>query len=244
MAFETIWDGRYRDEKKNQNTKEYENFDCYSSLKLQSKEKLKSLDDEISDGLKTTTKNEEDTVAQKFIRHFMQIQNEINETKLSQSIRSSINSNENLDDYVVNVVDSSLTLQENPMPPPLLNRNYQEARYKTELCLHFRERNFCPHGTRCLFAHGLEELRPYRGRHPKHKTQHCKAFHEQGFCNYGYRCSYIHSESPRTIEYIKRLNRRAQIVRRNRFNKQIRMNNQNCNRYLMTQWNEESFSNI
>ncbi|KAH9511787.1 uncharacterized protein LOC124493136 [Dermatophagoides farinae] len=116
---------------------------------------------------------------------------------------------------------------------PLHNRNYQEARYKTELCLHYRERNFCPHGQRCLFAHGLEELRPYRGRHPKHKTQRCKAFHEHGFCNYGYRCSYIHSESPRTIEYIKKLNHRAQIVKRNRMNLQIRnMRKQPSNQHL------------
>lgn len=100
--------------------------------------------------------------------------------------------------------------------PPYGNINYQEARYKTELCLHYREKNYCPHGRKCLFAHGLQELRPYRGRHPKYKTQQCKAFHEEGFCYYGYRCSYIHSESPSTIEYIKNLNHRGQIAKRNR----------------------------
>lgn len=89
---------------------------------------------------------------------------------------------------------------------PVNNRNYQEARYKTELCLHFRENDTCPHGTRCLFAHGLAELRPYKGRHPKHKTQLCRSFHETGFCNYGYRCSYIHLESPETIKYLRSLN--------------------------------------
>ena len=101
----------------------------------------------------------------------------------------------------------------NPIPP-VNNRNYQEARYKTELCLHYRDLNACPHGSRCLFAHGLSELRPYRGRHPKHKTQRCKSFHETGFCNYGYRCSYIHLESPRTIEHIKQLNDMAQLSRK------------------------------
>lgn len=86
------------------------------------------------------------------------------------------------------------------------NKNYQAARYKTELCLHFREHNTCPHGDMCLFAHGLSELRPYRGRHPKHKTQPCRSFHQTGFCNYGYRCSYIHLESPETIKYLRGLN--------------------------------------
>lgn len=108
-----------------------------------------------------------------------------------------------------------------------IDPNYQEARYKTEICLHYRERNSCPHGQRCLFAHGLEELRPYRGRHPKHKTEKCEAFHRDGYCNYGYRCSYIHSESPRTISYIKRINRRAQAIKRNRstrFNRRSRRN--------------------
>ena len=112
-----------------------------------------------------------------------------------------------------------------PRPvPPVNNRNYQEARYKTELCLHFREKNACPHGARCLFAHGLNELRPYRGRHPKHKTQPCKSFHETGYCNYGYRCSYIHLESPRTIRYIKSLNDVAQQSRK--FQKRSLVNNQ------------------
>ncbi|KAH9425515.1 hypothetical protein DERP_006124 [Dermatophagoides pteronyssinus] len=120
------------------------------------------------------------------------------------------------------ITATTTTMDNNNQRLPINNRNYQEARYKTELCLHYRERNFCPHGQRCLFAHGLEELRPYRGRHPKHKTQRCKAFHENGFCNYGYRCSYIHSESPRTIDYIKKLNHRAQLFKRNRMNQQIR----------------------
>lgn len=98
------------------------------------------------------------------------------------------------------------------------NLNYQEARYKTELCLHFRESNTCPHNTNCLFAHGLSELRPYRGRHPKHKTQKCKAFHEEGYCNYGYRCSYIHSESPNTINQLKKINNLGQENKRKRLN--------------------------
>jgi len=77
--------------------------------------------------------------------------------------------------------------------PPIHNKNYQESRYKTELCRHWQESGTCPHGMQCLFAHGLNELKPFRGRHRKYKTQLCKAFHSEGFCSFGPRCSYIHS---------------------------------------------------
>jgi len=77
--------------------------------------------------------------------------------------------------------------------PPINNKNYQESRYKTELCRHWQENGTCPHGLQCLFAHGLNELKPFRGRHRKYKTQLCKAFHSDGFCSFGPRCSYIHS---------------------------------------------------
>lgn len=81
---------------------------------------------------------------------------------------------------------------ETPVVPPTNNYNYQESRYKTELCRHWEETGTCPHGLQCLFAHGLFELRPFRGRHKKFKTQMCKAFHSTGFCSFGNRCSYIH----------------------------------------------------
>ena len=77
--------------------------------------------------------------------------------------------------------------------PPIHNKNYQESRYKTELCRHWQESGACPHGLQCLFAHGISELKPFRGRHKKYKTQLCKAFHADGFCSFGPRCSYIHS---------------------------------------------------
>jgi len=77
--------------------------------------------------------------------------------------------------------------------PPIHNKNYQESRYKTELCRHWQESGTCPHGLQCLFAHGIDELKPFRGRHKKYKTQLCKAFHADGFCSFGPRCSYIHS---------------------------------------------------
>jgi hypothetical protein len=77
---------------------------------------------------------------------------------------------------------------------PIHNRNFQESRYKTELCRHYEESGDCPHGQQCLYAHGQQELVPFRGRHRKFKTQLCKAFHCEGFCSFGPRCSYIHSK--------------------------------------------------
>jgi hypothetical protein len=83
---------------------------------------------------------------------------------------------------------------------PIHNRNFQESRYKTELCRHYEELGDCPHGQQCLYAHGQQELIPFRGRHRKFKTQLCKAFHCEGFCSFGPRCSYIHSKpDPETI---------------------------------------------
>jgi len=86
----------------------------------------------------------------------------------------------------------SSTSSESTVVPPIHNKNYQESRYKTELCRHWEEKGTCPHGLQCLFAHGLAELKPFRGRHRKFKTQMCKAFHSTGFCSFGTRCSYIH----------------------------------------------------
>lgn len=150
-----------------------------------------------------------------------------NESSASSVISTgSESANSSLMNYVgKNNIDSMMNLSGNSRRSNRLlafpfneNLNYQEARYKTELCLHFRESNTCPHNNNCLFAHGLSELRPYRGRHPKHKTQKCKAFHEEGYCNYGYRCSYIHSESPNTIHYIKKINHRGQVDKKRRLN--------------------------
>ena len=112
-------------------------------------------------------------------------------------------------------VSSRHNPQQNVRP---VQRNFQEARYKTELCLHYRERNACPHGAGCLFAHGLSELRPYRGRHPRHKTQPCRQFHQNAFCNYGYRCAFIHTETPGTLRYLRSINESENHARNQRIN--------------------------
>ena len=80
------------------------------------------------------------------------------------------------------------------LPPPINNRLYQESRYKTELCRQYEEMSVCEYGDRCLFAHGIEDLRPLPNRHPKFKTEKCSAYHEYGFCSFGPRCSFIHEK--------------------------------------------------
>uniref|UniRef100_A0A8C5DU10 mRNA decay activator protein ZFP36 n=1 Tax=Gouania willdenowi TaxID=441366 RepID=A0A8C5DU10_GOUWI len=66
------------------------------------------------------------------------------------------------------------------------------TRYKTELCRTFEENGTCKYGTKCQFAHGVEELRGL-SRHPKYKTEPCRTFHTIGFCPYGARCHFIHN---------------------------------------------------
>lgn len=65
--------------------------------------------------------------------------------------------------------------------------------YKTELCKHFTENGACRYGSKCQFAHGMDELRGVL-RHPKYKTTRCKAFIQTGKCMYGARCRFIHTD--------------------------------------------------
>lgn len=66
------------------------------------------------------------------------------------------------------------------------------SRYKTELCRSFTENGLCKYGSKCQFAHGIEELRDLN-RHPKYKTEPCRTFHTIGFCPYGIRCHFVHN---------------------------------------------------
>lgn len=67
--------------------------------------------------------------------------------------------------------------------------------YKTELCRSWQETGSCRYGSKCQFAHGMEELRPVL-RHPKYKTEICRTFHTLGTCPYGTRCRFIHNRDP------------------------------------------------
>ncbi|XP_062872950.1 mRNA decay activator protein ZFP36L1 [Trichomycterus rosablanca] len=74
----------------------------------------------------------------------------------------------------------------------LLSSSTTSSRYKTELCRTFSERGVCKYGSKCQFAHGVDELRGIN-RHPKYKTEPCRTFHSIGFCPYGIRCHFVHN---------------------------------------------------
>ena len=65
---------------------------------------------------------------------------------------------------------------------------------QTELCRSWEEFGTCRYGTKCQFAHSLDELRPVQ-RHPKYKTEVCRTFATTGTCPYGTRCRFIHQSA-------------------------------------------------
>lgn len=66
------------------------------------------------------------------------------------------------------------------------------AKYKTEMCKNFQLTGKCKFGSRCCFAHGLEELRQKTQLGKSYKLKVCKNYHELGYCKYGQRCQYVH----------------------------------------------------
>ena len=88
--------------------------------------------------------------------------------------------------------------------------NYQQlnARYKTEMCRHFKRTGYCPLEKTCQFAHGNHELRRWTDPlpekfddkslgavHSNYKTSACRNFHETGQCKFGASCSFFHFPS-------------------------------------------------
>ena len=74
-----------------------------------------------------------------------------------------------------------------------------KLKYKTELCRMF-ENGACEFGSKCTFAHGLDELQTRKTTAKNYKTKKCTKFHSLGFCPYGRRCQFIHlttAASPR-----------------------------------------------
>ena len=78
-------------------------------------------------------------------------------------------------------------LQSNRMPPA----SDFKSKFKTEMCRNW-ENGFCPHESRCAFAHGKGELKTKLHIPPNYKTKKCSHFFELGFCLYGQRCQFSH----------------------------------------------------
>lgn len=67
-----------------------------------------------------------------------------------------------------------------------------QGMYKTEICNKWLEVGWCSYGSRCQFAHGMEELR-YVLRHPRYKTELCRMVAAGGKCSYAHRCHFRHT---------------------------------------------------
>ncbi|KAJ2657604.1 hypothetical protein IW148_005084 [Coemansia sp. RSA 1199] len=97
-------------------------------------------------------------------------------------------------------------------------RAQDNPRYKTKLCEKYEQEGECPYHHKCVFAHGLGELRvresqpppplrtddSYNRSHgasgsrfnmnPLYKTRLCQRFGELGECPYGEKCQFAHGE--------------------------------------------------
>lgn len=78
--------------------------------------------------------------------------------------------------------------------PAILTYSTTITTLQTELCRSFEEFGTCRYGSKCQFAHSLDELRPVQ-RHPKYKTEVCRTFATTGTCPYGTRCRFIHQSA-------------------------------------------------
>lgn len=73
--------------------------------------------------------------------------------------------------------------------------------YKREMCKNWSESGFCRYGTKCQYAHGVEEMseahqaflnEQKQGLNDKYKSQNCRQFYREKFCPYGKRCHFRH----------------------------------------------------
>jgi len=74
-----------------------------------------------------------------------------------------------------------------------LRREREDLYYKTEICRTHQRTGHCPYGSRCQFAHGLDDLRP-RMFDTRFKTEYCDNYHKAGNCPFGSRCKFIHDD--------------------------------------------------
>jgi hypothetical protein len=69
-----------------------------------------------------------------------------------------------------------------------------DPKYKTEICKTWLEKQFCPYGNKCRYAHGKKDLNAKQIEDGKYKKKDCKKFHTKGVCLYGSRCNFRHDE--------------------------------------------------
>lgn len=97
------------------------------------------------------------------------------------------------------------------LPPDSAQASLQlklgEAKYKTEMCRNWQAGG-CEFGGKCVFAHGIGELR-VRGRY---KTKECKQFFTLGYCCYGERCQFRHSNSKKRLPVFVDLEHRGDCL--------------------------------
>lgn len=72
-----------------------------------------------------------------------------------------------------------------------------QNKFKTELCRNLQS-GYCEFGSKCFFAHSLEELRN-KSLQPVMKSIKCTAYLTSGYCINGSRCQFSHRDtSPET----------------------------------------------
>jgi hypothetical protein len=70
----------------------------------------------------------------------------------------------------------------------------QDIKFKTELCVSYKNNTHCKYGNKCRFAHGPKELfNKSLGCH-KYKQTPCQGFYLTGYCLYGSRCHFKHDD--------------------------------------------------
>jgi len=74
-----------------------------------------------------------------------------------------------------------------------------QAKFKTELCKNWQAGN-CKFGSKCFFAHGVEELAEKKNLPSNYKTKIWKQFHEELYCSYGSRCQFIHLDNEEEVQ--------------------------------------------
>ncbi|EJS42725.1 tis11p [Saccharomyces arboricola H-6] len=94
--------------------------------------------------------------------------------------------------------------KESPTQPKVKGQLQETPKqlYKTELCESFTLKGTCPYGTKCQFAHGLNELKVKKSC-KNFRTKPCLNWEKLGYCPYGRRCCFKHGDDNDIAVYVK-----------------------------------------